>query len=716
MYGQMTAGSWIYIGTQGILQGTYETFAAVAAKTVRRHPGRHAHADRRLRRHGRRATAGGHHERRRVPDRRRRPVPAAAARRAPLPRRGRRRPRGRDHQAVEARTSKRACRSAWSATRPQSSPNCCAAACRSTSSPTRPARTTRCRTCRSGSSWRTGTSYAAKKPEEFTDRARESMAEHVEAMVGFQDAGAEVFDYGNSIRGEAQLGRLRAGLRLPRLRARLHPPAVLRGQGPVPLGGALRRPGRHRTPPTRPCWSCSRRTSRCTGGSRLAGERVAFQGLPARICWLGYGERDKAGLRSTTWWPAARCRRPSSSAATTWTAARWPAPTGRPRRWRRLRRDRRLAAAQRAGQHAPAARPGCPSTTAAASASAGPSTPARSASPTAPTLAAQKIERVLTNDPGMGVIRHVDAGYERAERGRRGTRRPDPDAGGRVTTLVASGSRALWAVAAADRAGPGHRRLPAVRLDAPPTAPAASWFVDAGRPSADLTVRDGPQRQPWAWWGDPAAGDAVVTGSHLDSVPHGGAYDGPLGDRLRVPRHRRAARRGVSPRRPLAVVAASPRRRAPGSASPAWARRLLTGAHRGRPGAAAARRRRRHPGRRDARGRADPDALGRDRAGARPHRRVRRAARRAGPGAGRHGRPGRGRQRDLAARPLAVRLHRRGQPRRHHPDGRPPRPDAARFAYTVLAANEEARLRRRARHLGPGRGRAERAPTPSRQR
>ena len=47
MYGQMTAGSWIYIGTQGILQGTYETFGAVARKKLRRHPGRHHHADRR---------------------------------------------------------------------------------------------------------------------------------------------------------------------------------------------------------------------------------------------------------------------------------------------------------------------------------------------------------------------------------------------------------------------------------------------------------------------------------------------------------------------------------------------------------------------------------------------------------------------------------------------------------------------------------------------
>ena len=63
MYGQMTAGSWIYIGTQGILQGTYETFGAVAKKTLRRHAGRHHHAHRRTRRHGRCAAAGGDDER-----------------------------------------------------------------------------------------------------------------------------------------------------------------------------------------------------------------------------------------------------------------------------------------------------------------------------------------------------------------------------------------------------------------------------------------------------------------------------------------------------------------------------------------------------------------------------------------------------------------------------------------------------------------------------
>ena len=85
---------------------------------------------------------------------------------------------------------------------------------------------------------------AREEAGEFTDRARESMAAHVQAMVGVQDRGAEVFDYGNSIRDEARLGGYDRRLRLPGLRPGIHPAALLRGQGAVPVGGALRRPGR----------------------------------------------------------------------------------------------------------------------------------------------------------------------------------------------------------------------------------------------------------------------------------------------------------------------------------------------------------------------------------------------------------------------------------------------------------------------------------------
>ena len=97
-----------------------------------------------------------------------------------------------------------------------------------------------------------------------------------------------------SLRAEAQLGGFERAFDYPGLRARLHPAAVLRGQGAVPLGGAVGRPGRHRTPPTGRCSRCSPTTSRSCAGCTRRQERVAFQGLPARICWLGYGERDPA--------------------------------------------------------------------------------------------------------------------------------------------------------------------------------------------------------------------------------------------------------------------------------------------------------------------------------------------------------------------------------------------------------------------------------------
>ena len=207
-----------------------------------------------------------------------------------------------------------------------------------------------------------------------------------------------------------------AGLRLPRLRARptsgrCSARARARSAGrrcPATRADiAAHRPGR--------CSSCSPRTSRWPAGSRMAGERVHFQGLPARICWLGYGERDQAGLRfnelvASRRAPGADRDRPRPPRLRLGrlalprdrgdgSTARTRSPTGRcSTRW----------------STSPPGRPGCRSTTAAASASAARSTPARCPSPTAPSWPPQKLERVLTNDPGMGVIRHVDAGYDRA--------------------------------------------------------------------------------------------------------------------------------------------------------------------------------------------------------------------------------------------------------------------------------------------------------------
>ena len=335
MYGQMTAGSWIYIGTQGILQGTYETFAAVAAK---RFNGTLAGT---LTVTGGCGGMGG-------------AQPLAVTMndgvclmidvdQTRLQRRV-------DHRYLDeiaddlddaiarceaAKTARlgRLDRAGRQLRRP-SCPSCCAAASTVDIVTDQTSAHDPLSYLPEGIDLDDWHDYAETKPEEFTDRARVSMAKHVEAMVGFLDAGAEVFDYGNSIRDEARHGRLSTG-RSP------SPASSRRTSGRCSARARARSAGRR-------C-RVTRRTSRSTDQAvldlfpdndhlhrwiRAAQDRVAFQGLPARICWLGYGERDKAGLAVQRPGRLGRGRRRrSSSAATTSTAARSPRPTARPRRW-----------------------------------------------------------------------------------------------------------------------------------------------------------------------------------------------------------------------------------------------------------------------------------------------------------------------------------------------------------------------------------------------
>lgn len=246
MYGQMTAGSWIYIGTQGILQGTYETFAAVAAKkfdgtlagTITLTAGL--------------GGMGG-------------AQPLAVTMNDGVaicidcdPRAIERRIEHRyldvkadslDHAlqlAVEARDARRPLSIGVLGNAADLVPQLLAMGAPIDIVTDQTSAHDPLAYLPVGVDFDDMASYATKDPAGFTTRAREAMARHVEAMVGFLDAGAEVFDYGNSIRGEARIMRLRAGVRLPRLRPRLHPATVLRGQGPLPVGRPLRRPRRHR--------------------------------------------------------------------------------------------------------------------------------------------------------------------------------------------------------------------------------------------------------------------------------------------------------------------------------------------------------------------------------------------------------------------------------------------------------------------------------------
>ena len=162
------------------------------------------------------------------------------------------------------------------------------------------------------------------------------MARHVEAMVGFLDAGAEVFDYGNSIRGEALEGGFKRAFAFPGFVPAYIRPLFCEGKGPF-RWAALSGDPADIAATDRAVLELFPENRSLNRWIELARERVAFQGLPARICWLGHGERDLAGVR-----------------------------------FNEMVAD------------------GTP-------------------------LAAQKLERVLANDPAMGVIRHVDAGYAEAE-------------------------------------------------------------------------------------------------------------------------------------------------------------------------------------------------------------------------------------------------------------------------------------------------------------
>src|SRR4029453_1349765 len=137
---------------------------------------------------------------------------------------------------------------------------------------------------------------ARTDPDELVRRARESMASHCRAMVGFLDRGAEVFDYGNSLRTAAQLGGFDRAFDYPGFLPAYIRPLFCEGKGPfrwVARSGdpddiaATDRAALEEFPDD----------EHLHRWIRLAGERVAFQGLPARICWMGYGERHRLGLR-----------------------------------------------------------------------------------------------------------------------------------------------------------------------------------------------------------------------------------------------------------------------------------------------------------------------------------------------------------------------------------------------------------------------------------
>jgi len=255
--------------------------------------------------------------------------------------------------------------------------------------------------------------FAEKDPEDFTKRARESMARHVRAMVEFQDAGAEVFDYGNSIRDEARQGGYERAFEFPGFVPAYIRPLFCEGKGPFRWAALSGDPKDiHET--DKAVMDLFPDNDRLQKWMRGAKEKIAFQGLPARICWLGYGERDKAGLLFNDLVASGKVSAPIVIGRDHLDCGSVASPY-------------RETEAMLDGSDAIADWPLLNALTATSSGATwvsihhgggvgiGRSIHAGQVSLADGTeLAAQKLARVLTNDPGMGVIRHVDAGYDEA--------------------------------------------------------------------------------------------------------------------------------------------------------------------------------------------------------------------------------------------------------------------------------------------------------------
>jgi urocanate hydratase len=250
-------------------------------------------------------------------------------------------------------------------------------------------------------------------PEEYLRRSRAATAAHCAAMVGFLDRGAEVFDYGNSLRAEAKLGGFERAFAYPGFVPAYIRPLFCTGRGPfrwVALSGeeadiaATDRAVLEEFPDDEPLarWI------------RHASQRVAFQGLPARICWLGYGERRRLGLRFNEMVRSGAVSAPivigrdhldSGSVASPYretegmadesdAIADWPllnalVNTAAGATWVSIHHGGGVGIGR--------------------SIHAGMVCVADGSD-----LAAEKLDRVLTTDPGTGVMRHADAGYEDA--------------------------------------------------------------------------------------------------------------------------------------------------------------------------------------------------------------------------------------------------------------------------------------------------------------
>ncbi|MGH2546121.1 MAG: urocanate hydratase [Actinomycetota bacterium] len=265
----------------------------------------------------------------------------------------------------------------------------------------------------------------AGDPDVYVKRSRESMAAQVEAMVGFMDAGAITFDYGNNLRAEAREGGAARAFDYPGFVPAFIRPMFCEGKGPFRWAALSGDPEDIETT-DRAVMELFPDDERLHRWLRLAEERVAYQGLPARICWLGYGERHRAGLRFNELVASGRVGAPIVIGRDHLDAG----SVASPNRETEGMRDGSDAIADwpilnallntAAGAHWVSVHHGG-GVGIGSSIHAGMVVVADGTEE-----AASRLERVLTTDPGTGVIRHADAGYERAIEvaGERGVRLP----------------------------------------------------------------------------------------------------------------------------------------------------------------------------------------------------------------------------------------------------------------------------------------------------
>jgi urocanate hydratase len=248
-------------------------------------------------------------------------------------------------------------------------------------------------------------------PEKYKKMAMDSMAKHVQAMLAFQRSGAEVFDYGNNIRQQAYNNGVSDAFEFPGFVPAYIRPLFCEGKGPfrwVALSGD--RKDIYMT--DQAIMELFPEDEHLKRWLTLAREKVPFQGLPARICWLGYGERVKAGLKFNELVASGKVKAPivigrdhldsgsvaspnreteamkdGSDAISDWAILNALINAVGGATWVSFHHGGGVGMgySQHAGQVIVA--DGTPD-------------------------AARRLERVLTTDPGMGVVRHADAGYE----------------------------------------------------------------------------------------------------------------------------------------------------------------------------------------------------------------------------------------------------------------------------------------------------------------